>query len=246
MIFGIPLLIFQQAWNITRGIYAKYHYKSCYLNTYSNYIGYTKRLCRWPVVRAWQNGHTRTLLPILHTSSVPGARPEADTFLSCPQCGELSINCYIFRPFFTLLRLLVLTSWIMDLWYLAMIHVYINSVMVGKFLSGKLKFMRWFVLAALTSLATSSCFWILEFTAHSWTNYEFEKTWCKIAGSPEIPLTASFYAQRNLIPINSDQTKGPVSVSRVWSWSYGSSANHDFGHEKATCHRCTCDSVLNI
>ena len=163
--------------------------------------------------------------------------------LSVENCQFL---CYIFRLFFTLLRLLVLTSWIMDLWYLAMIHVYINSVMVGKFLSGKLKFMRWFVLAALTSLATSSCFWILEFTAYSWTNYEFEKTWCKIAGSPEIPLTASFYAQRNLIPINSDQTKGPVSVSRVWSWSYGSSANHDFGHEKATCHRCTCDSVLNI
>ena len=48
-----------------------------------------------------------------------------------------------------------------------MIHAYINSVMVGKFLSGKLKFMRWFVLAALTSLATSSCFWILEFTAYT-------------------------------------------------------------------------------
>ena len=114
MIFGIPLLIFQQAWNITRGIYAKYHYKSCYLNIYSNYIGYTKRLCRWPVVRAWQNGHTRTLFPILHTSSVPGARPEADTFLSCPQCGELSINCYIFRPFFLLY--FVFWSWLAELW----------------------------------------------------------------------------------------------------------------------------------
>lgn len=95
-----------------------------------------------------------------------------------------------------------------------MIHVYINSVMIGKFLSGKLKFMCLFVFAALTSIATSSCLWILEFTetAYGLTNCEFEKTWCKIAGSPEIPLTASFYAQRNLIPINSDKGSCVVSL----------------------------------
>ena len=46
-----------------------------------------------------------------------------------------------------------------------MIHVYISHVMVGKFLSGKLKFMYWFVFAALTGIATSLCFWILEFAA---------------------------------------------------------------------------------
>ena len=36
-----------------------------------------------------KNLHTRTLLPILHTSCELGARPEADTFLSRPQWGEL-------------------------------------------------------------------------------------------------------------------------------------------------------------
>lgn len=96
-----------------------------------------------------------------------------------------------------------------------MIHVYINPVMVGKFLSGKLKFMCWFVFAGLTSIVTSSCFWILEFTAYRWTNCEFEKTWCKIAGSPEIPLSASFHAQRNLIPINSDKGSCVVSLSSL-------------------------------
>ena len=52
---------------------------------------------------------------------------------------------------------------------MTMIHVYINPVMVGKFLSGKLKFMCLcvcVVFAGLTSIATSSCFWILEFTAY--------------------------------------------------------------------------------
>ena len=38
------------------------------------------------------------------------------------------------------------------------------------------------------------------------------KTWCKIAGSPEIPHTAYFYAQRNLIPINSDKGFCVVSL----------------------------------
>lgn len=93
-----------------------------------------------------------------------------------------------------------------------MIHVYINSVMVGKFLSGKLKFMYWFVFAALTGIATSLCFWILEFAAYRSTNCELKKKWRKIAGSPEIPLTASFYAQRNLIPINSDKGSCVVSL----------------------------------
>ena len=84
--------------------------------------------------------------------------------------------------------------------------------MVGKFLSGKLKFMYWFVFAALTGIATSLCFWILEFAAYRSTNCELKKKWRKIAGSPEIPLTASFYAQRNLIPINSDKGSCVVSL----------------------------------
>ena len=60
-----------------------------------------------------------------------------------------------------------------------MIHEYINSVMIGKFLSGKLKFLCLFVFAALTSIATSSCLWILECTdtVYRLTNCEFEKTY---------------------------------------------------------------------
>ena len=72
-----------QFWNITRGIYAKYHYKSCYYLiqissvTLKDYVGGLwlgrDKMC------------TRGLLPILHTSCELRARPEADTFLSCPQ-----------------------------------------------------------------------------------------------------------------------------------------------------------------
>ena len=44
--------------------------------------------------------------------------------------------------------------------------------MVGKFLSGKLRFMCYYIVLLLD----------LEFTAHRLTNSEFEKTWCKNSG----------------------------------------------------------------